>query len=153
MIHGQKNIKFSAQWKLTRHSLRNFLYYPYVVTPRSKYPPEHPVLRRLPATMCQYIAKCARTWAGTFHRKQCTSLRESSRVKQTLPVQTTRTGKPSQLRFLTWGPRTPRGIMYNFSRSVNLDGGGTTTLFALTSNWNFTFKSITNAGDKVIYGL
>ena len=117
-------ITFSAEWKLIRYSLGNFLYYPDTVTPRSEYPPEHAVLRRLPSTLCQYIVKCACTWVGTFHRKQFTSLREGSHVKHTPPVQTTRTWKQSQMRFLTWSPRTPRGLMCNFSRSVNLGGGG-----------------------------
>ena len=86
-------ITFCAEWKLIRYSLHNFLYYPYIVTPRSKYHPEHAVLRRLLATLCQYSAKWECTWAGTFHRKQFTSLREGSHVKQTPPVQTTRKRK------------------------------------------------------------
>jgi hypothetical protein len=42
--------------------------------------------------------------------------------------------------FLTWG-------------FVNLDGKNITTLFSLTYNGNSDFRSITNVGNKVIYGL
>jgi hypothetical protein len=36
---------------------------------------------------------------------------------------------------------------------MNLNGGKITTLFSLTSNGNLVFHSVTNVGNKVIYGL
>ena len=149
-------ITFSADWKLTRYSLRNSLYNPDIFSLQDQCLP----LNTLFSDAFQ-LHSANIFWSmlvpelGYFTGKQFTQFRVSHVKEDTSSTdkQNSRTAKQSQPRFLTWGPMTPRESMYSFMRSVNLDGGGTTTLFSVTSNWNLAFKSIMNVGNQLIYGL
>ena len=105
-----------------------------------------------PYHVCMYVLPDVYKTQSVTHREK---LVRERRAKGDIWPQQRRSNGHDKITYVVFSSRAAILNLRctDFKGSVNLDTKNSTTLFALTANWNTAFHSRMNAGNKVIYGF
>lgn len=145
----QRHTKVYSQDKITiGWSAGNSCYYSYQIN----------TFLREPATqtgisvtcVCMYVLPDAYKTHSVTHKEK--RVRER-RAKEDIWPQQRRSNGHDEITYVVFSCRAAVLRCIYFRGSVNLDRKNSTILSALTADWNISFQSRMNAGNKVIYGF